>query len=432
MQIGPDFVEQHRRAHRGGPAVVLGRIQADPGLASMPLFERWKASLLDRKAEAILAGELEPRGHLLFSGNVSMRRDDYLRVGGFDPSLAHSEDVELGLRLEEAGVQFRFCPEASTRHGSDHTSVRKWRNRAKQYGTCDERIARKHPELRHASPWRFVFELHPLLRPFLAAAVLAPDSAAAVAQLGAQVAQLADKVGLRGAALSGTTLAYAIDYFRGVRDAAGSVSAALSELLGFAGRFERSVLARALVELREDQSVMREYESRYGHGSPSAGHLGSDTVHKIGLQMMAAVRLMRASHDSGKILAAKALSRLIRHVYGSDIHWEARFEPGVMLVHGMGMAISREAQVARGCILFQHVTLGMGVDPETRKPGAPTLEREVHVGPGATLIGPIRVGARSKVMAGAVLTHSVPPDSVVETPAPEVRARTAPAVVSAA
>jgi serine acetyltransferase/GT2 family glycosyltransferase len=432
MQIGRDFIEQHRRAHGGGPAVVLGRIRGDPELAGMPLFERWNASLLDRKAEAMIAGDLEPRGHLLFTGNASMRRDDYLRVGGFDRSLAQSEDVDLGLRLEKAGVPFRFCPEAFTRHGSDHTSVHKWRRRAKQYGSCDERIARKHPELRDASPWRFVFELHPALRPFLAGAVLAPDTAAAAAQLGALAAQLADKVGLRRAALSGTTLAYAVDYFRGVRDAAGSTSAALSELLDFTGRFERSILARALVEVREDQSVMRQYEHRYGHGSASVGHLGSDLVHKIGLQMMLAVRLMRASHDLGKVFAAKAVSRIIRHLYGSDIHWEARIDPGVMLVHGMGMAISREARIGRGCIVFQHVTLGMGVDPATRQLGAPTLERDVHVGPGATLIGPIRVGTGSKIMAGAVLTHSVPPGSLVESPAPDVRARTPVPAASAA
>jgi len=94
-----------------------------------------------------------------------------------------------------------------------------------------------------------------------------------------------------------------------------------------------------------------------------------------------------------------------------------------MLVHGMGLAISGEARVGRGCILFQHVTLGMGIDPETRRPGAPSLERNVHVGPGATLIGPITVGEGSKVMAGAVLTRSVPPGSLVETPTPEVRPR---------
>jgi serine acetyltransferase len=42
------------------------------------------------------------------------------------------------------------------------------------------------------------------------------------------------------------------------------------------------------------------------------------------------------------------------------------------------------------------------------------LGRDVHVGPGATLLGPIHVGDRTKIMAGAVLTKSVPPDSLVK------------------
>jgi serine acetyltransferase len=55
--------------------------------------------------------------------------------------------------------------------------------------------------------------------------------------------------------------------------------------------------------------------------------------------------------------------------------------------------------------------------------GAPVLEHDVHVGPGATLLGPITVGARSKVMAGTVLMDSVPPYSIVEHAAATIRAR---------
>jgi serine acetyltransferase/GT2 family glycosyltransferase len=425
MQVDRDFLEQHLLSRREGDgrAVVLGRIKADPEVAKMPLFERWHSWMLDRKAESIRDGKTALKGNLLFTGNCSLLRADYLAVGGFDPSLPNSEDVELGLRLEKAGVEFRFSEAAWTLHSSDHTSLEKWCRRARRYGTCDHRIAAKHPELRHASPWRFVYELQPKARPFLAAAVLAPRAAAAAAGVAVRLAGWIDRAGFERPALSGTTLAYAMEYFSGVREAAGSTGKALEELLAFAARFENNAPARALADLRADQEVMRQYEAKYGHTTASDGRLGADLVQKIGLQTMAAYRVMRALHASGSTLAAKAVSRLIRHLYGSDIHWEAQFEPGVMLVHGMGLAISREARVARGCILFQHVTLGMGIDPDTRQSGAPTLERNVHVGPGATLIGPITVGEGSKIMAGAVLTRSVPPGSLVETPAPEVRPR---------
>lgn len=422
MQVGRDFLEQHLRAHAGRD-VVLGRIRADPALNRMPLFERWHSHLLDKKAEAIRSGALPVRGNLLFTGNVSMRRDDYLAVGGFDSSLGHSEDVELGLRLEKAGVTFRFCEEAATLHGSDHTSLEAWRTRARRYGHFDHRIAARHPELRHASPWRFAWELGAAARPFIAAAVAAPRLSGEAAGLVARAAERIDRAGLARPAQAATTLAYAVNYFGGVREEAGSVAAALSELLAHAGRFEGWAAAAALSALREDQAVMAAYEARYGHSNPSTRKLPSDLVQKIGLQLMAAVRLMRALRDGGSPLGAKVVSRLIRHAYGSDIHWDAELSPGVMIVHGMGLAVSHAAKVGRGCILFQNVTLGMGTDRESGRTGAPTLEENVHVGPGATLIGPITVGAGSKVMAGAVLTRSVPANSLVETPPPEVRPR---------
>ena len=426
MQVGTDFIEQHLRAHqRHGRAVVLGRIRADPALPGMPLFERWHSALLDRKAADVRAGRLPVRGNLLFTGNASLRRADYLAVGGFDAALENSEDVELGLRLEKAGVAFHFSEEAFTLHGSDHTSLDKWRRRARRYGSFDHRIALKHPELRHANPWRFALDLKPLLRPFVAASVLSPRTASAAAGLVAQAAALADGAGLERPALAATTLAYAVEYFCGVRDAAGSAGDALGELARFVGRFEKgaaAAAARALLDLREDQAVMAAYERKYGHPSPST-RLASDVVQKIGLQMLAAVRLMGALRDGGSPLGAKIVSRLIRHLYGADIHWDTQLAPGVMIVHGMGLALSHAARVGRGCILFQNVTLGLGTDPVTRESGAPALEENVHVGPGATLIGPITVGAGSKIMAGAVLTCSVPRNSLVETPAPEVRPR---------
>jgi serine O-acetyltransferase len=149
----------------------------------------------------------------------------------------------------------------------------------------------------------------------------------------------------------------------------------------------------------------------------------ADVVRKIGFQIIVAYRVMRLLHEWRLPLLPQIASRLIRHLYASDIHWEASFAPGVMIVHGMGLCISHSARVESGVILFQGVTLGIGIDPLTRETGAPHVEADVHVGAGATLVGPIRVGARSKVMAGVVLMHSVPEDSLVKAHEPSVQSR---------
>lgn len=181
---------------------------------------------------------------------------------------------------------------------------------------------------------------------------------------------------------------------------------------------------RAMVAaVREDHAMLHHYDGKYQSGVERGGSLPRDLVTRIGFQMLVACRAMRFCADAGIPLAPQVASRVIRHMYGSDIHWEAELEPGIVVVHGMGLAVSRAARVAHGAILFQNVTLGMGVDPETRAVGAPVLEHDVHVGAGSTLVGPITVGARSKVTSNCFVRASVRPDSLVESPMPSVSAR---------
>lgn len=241
MQVAPDFLARHLEAHDGPHSVVLGRIRADPDLPKMPLFERWHAHLLDVKAARLRDGRERPRGHLLFTGNASFHRADYLAAGGFDTSLGQSEDIELGMRLEKAGATFRFSEAASTLHGSDHTSLRKWRERARRYGACDLRIGRKHPDLATASPWhRLLFDLNPITRSFVAYSLALPRLAGFLATLAIGLALGFDKVGLERVAFAATSLAYSLEYYRGVRYEAGSIAGAIRDLWAFARKNGRT------------------------------------------------------------------------------------------------------------------------------------------------------------------------------------------------
>jgi serine acetyltransferase len=193
----------------------------------------------------------------------------------------------------------------------------------------------------------------------------------------------------------------------------------------------RGGLQRMIGALKADYETQCDFDSRYGGRPGEKPSLAGDTFKRVGLQVTMAYRVMQFLHEAGVPLAPQVVSRLIRHAYGSDIHWRAQIEPGVMVVHGMGMAISPAAKIGQGVLLFQNVTLGSGVHPETREVGAPTIEHDVHVGPGAVIIGPVTIGARSKIMANCVVTRSVPPDSLVEAPAPSVRPRGAARVAMA-
>jgi serine acetyltransferase/glycosyltransferase involved in cell wall biosynthesis len=438
MQVPPEFLQAHVDAHSGPePTAVLGRIRPDPGLQKMPVFERFHAASLEKWASSVKSGAAKAVGNNLCTGNVSMRRADYLEVGGFDQTLERSEDAELGLRLEKKGVRLVFAEEPYTTHSSDHTQLAKWLGRCYRYGLYELRIARKHPDLLHADPWRYLFSLHPVLRPLMGLSVAGPKVSAPLAQGMIRAAMAADRVGLERAAVRATMVVYGMEYFRGIRAEAGSMSGAVQSLQEFlqkaaaagdgAAGVPRSMAAvsKLVAAMQADLAARRENEDKYGYQGEKGGSLPKELVQKIGLQLSAAVRLMHFFRDSGFGLGAKMTSRMIRHLYGSDIHWDAEIDPGVMFVHGMGLAISGAAKVGPGCILFQNVTLGLGNHPDTKQHGAPALEARVHVAPGATLLGPIRIGAGSKIMPGCVVIRDVPPGSVVEAPVPAVRARKA-------
>jgi len=185
----------------------------------------------------------------------------------------------------------------------------------------------------------------------------------------------------------------------------------------------RNALMSFAQSVRADFSTLTRYREKYHKEKISMARMPVEAVRKVGFQMMIAMRAMRLTRDLGLPVVPQVASRLIRHVYGAEIHWEAEIADGVAIVHGNGLVLGHRAKIGPGAILSQNVTLGEGLDPQTRESGAPTLGRDVHIGPGATLLGPIHVGDGSKIMAGAVLTRSVPPNSLVKPPEADVTQR---------
>jgi serine acetyltransferase len=174
-----------------------------------------------------------------------------------------------------------------------------------------------------------------------------------------------------------------------------------------------------------DFSSVQFYRQKYHQDVIPAWRMPVDFVTKIGFQTATMTRLMQLFRDLQVPLLPQISSRLIRLVYNTEIHWDAQIEPGLTIIHGSGLIVSHAAHVSSGCILFQNVTLGESTDAKTRQVGSPRLGRNVHVGPGATLLGPIEVGEGTKIMAGAVLSESVPPFSLVRPAASVIQARQA-------
>jgi len=104
---------------------------------------------------------------------------------------------------------------------------------------------------------------------------------------------------------------------------------------------------------------------------------------------------------------ARFVNHFARMLTAIDIHPGAKIGERFFIDHGFTV-IGETAEIGDDVTLYQNVTLG-GTDPANGIAGKrhPTLENGVIVGSGAQVLGPVRVGARARVGANAVVTKDV-------------------------
>ena len=110
-------------------------------------------------------------------------------------------------------------------------------------------------------------------------------------------------------------------------------------------------------------------------------------------------------------LLPRILNMLSRFFTGVDIHPGATLAHGIMIDHGTGVVIGETAEVGKGCLIYQGVTLG-GTGKEHGK-RHPTLKENVVVGAGAKILGNIVIGKNVRVGAGSVVMSNVPDNCTV-------------------
>jgi GT2 family glycosyltransferase len=145
----PDLLAAHLKHHRDGRSVVvLGNariVRSRPHELYETITWSWWEDLIDERGRA----GRPPSYRDFCAGNVSLRRDDFRGVGGFDRDFKGygGEDYELGYRLIGAGIPFVVEPEASARH-HHRSSLQHILRNARHEGRNDVVLGRKHPELK--------------------------------------------------------------------------------------------------------------------------------------------------------------------------------------------------------------------------------------------------------------------------------------------
>jgi serine O-acetyltransferase len=105
-------------------------------------------------------------------------------------------------------------------------------------------------------------------------------------------------------------------------------------------------------------------------------------------------------------LLPRLINYFSRFLTGIDIHPGAKIADGILIDHGTGVVIGETAEVGKGCLIFQGVTLG-GTGKESGK-RHPTLKEHVVVGAGAKVLGNIIINNHVRIGAGSVVMRDVP------------------------
>jgi glycosyltransferase involved in cell wall biosynthesis len=146
----PNTLELHAQLGRDANTVICGGLGEIPATVDHAAVRRESYETLKKYASR--DDRFNPRSGLrrdanwmeFYSGNASVSRNLFLKVGGFDEEGHRCHDVDLGFRLAEAGARFLYVGDADVLHvehprvvASRLEQAAGWRN-----------LAAKRPELR--------------------------------------------------------------------------------------------------------------------------------------------------------------------------------------------------------------------------------------------------------------------------------------------
>lgn len=211
----PGLVAAHAERHRHGRGIaVIGPYVPDLPkarnywLRSVHLY--WRNTF----------DEIGRPGHIptyrdVLSGNLSLRREAFARVGGFDDAFPSCgiEDYELGIRLLGAGIEPIYAREAAGLH-LDTTDLGRSFRRKYQEGQSTLLLLERHPSVLATTPLGSAG----IIARF---ALTWRGGARGVVSSAPVLLSVAERLGLRPVWRTILTFAHSVEFWRGVRDAVG-------------------------------------------------------------------------------------------------------------------------------------------------------------------------------------------------------------------
>jgi len=180
----------------------------------------------------------------------------------------------------------------------------------------------------------------------------------------------------------------------------------------------------ALIEsLPKIRSIMKLDVLAAYEGDPAAASLDEIILSYPGIKAITIQRIAHVLYHNKVPLIPRMLGEYAHKITGIDIHPGAKLGKGVFIDHGTGVVIGETATIGDNVKIYQGVTLGALSFPKdaagkiikgTKR--HPTIEAEVTIYAGATILGDIVIGKSSVIGGNVWLTQNLSsPDLTIRT-----------------
>jgi len=183
-------------------------------------------------------------------------------------------------------------------------------------------------------------------------------------------------------------------------------------------------LLSAIPKIRE--TMKKDIHAAF-EGDPAAFSLDEIVVSYPGVRTITIQRLAHVLYHQKVPLIPRMMTEYAHSDTGIDIHPGAHLGDGVFIDHGTGVVIGETAKIGNNVKIYQGVTLGALSFPKDACgkiiKGAkrhPTIEDDVTIYSGATVLGNIVIGKGSIVGGNVWITESVLPGSKITIHPPEL------------
>ena len=175
-----------------------------------------------------------------------------------------------------------------------------------------------------------------------------------------------------------------------------------------------------LSRLPEIRNILKKDVKAAFDGDPAAKTHAEIVLSYPGLKAITIQRIAHCLYEKNVPLIPRMMGEYAHRITGIDIHPGAKLGESVFIDHGTGVVIGETAEIGSNVKIYQGVTIGALSFPKDSagkiikgNKRHPTIEDDVTIYAGATILGPITVGASSVIGGNAWVTDDVEPGSKI-------------------